>query len=119
MKLVRLIVGKLILLADKITTPKSIKRSVEKQQSVDNKTSQLTIYEFLACPFCVKARREIKRLNLNIERRNVKENSTHKHTLISKGGKYQVPCLRIDSAHSTQWMYESDDIIQYLRNHFS
>ena len=37
--------------------------------------------------------------------------------LLNGGGKTQVPCLRIDNPDGeTQWMYESDDIINYLRS---
>lgn len=36
--------------------------------------------------------------------------------LISGGGKGQVPCLRIeDETGRVEWMYESDDIIDYIR----
>ena len=36
--------------------------------------------------------------------------------LIAGGGKPQVPCLRIESdAGDVRWMYESTDIIRYLR----
>lgn len=36
--------------------------------------------------------------------------------LVSGGGKTQVPCLRIESVDGNiQWMYESDDIIGYLK----
>ena len=34
------------------------------------------------------------------------------------GGKVQVPCLRIDSAGEVSWLYESNDIINYLEKHF-
>jgi glutaredoxin 2 len=37
--------------------------------------------------------------------------------LISGGGKGQVPCLRIESENGgVEWMYESIDIIRYLRS---
>ncbi len=40
----------------------------------------------------------------------------NKAELIAGGGKKQVPCLRIDSENGdVQWMYESDDIIHYLK----
>lgn len=35
--------------------------------------------------------------------------------LMQGGGKTQVPCLRIEQADGgVEWMYESNDIIQYL-----
>jgi len=36
--------------------------------------------------------------------------------LVNGGGKTQVPCLRIENADGNiEWMYESDDIIGYLK----
>ncbi|MFA4912707.1 MAG: glutathione S-transferase N-terminal domain-containing protein, partial [Burkholderiaceae bacterium] len=35
------------------------------------------------------------------------------------GGKVKVPCLRIDEAGQTRWMYESDDIIAFLERRFA
>ena len=36
--------------------------------------------------------------------------------LIAGGGKSQVPCLRIENeAGNVRWMYESIDIIRYLK----
>ena len=38
----------------------------------------------------------------------------HSTALLKGGGKTQVPCLRIDEGTSTQWLYESNDIIAYV-----
>ena len=39
--------------------------------------------------------------------------------LIAGGGKNQVPCLRIeDDEGGVRWMYESIEIIQYLKTEF-
>ena len=36
--------------------------------------------------------------------------------LMQGGGKTQVPCLRIEHENGrVEWMYESNDIIQYLK----
>lgn len=119
MKLIRAIIGKCILLADQATSPRAMQRSEEQQHLVNKQTSKLAIYQFHACPFCVKVRRELKRLNLDIELRDAKNNADHKRMLIQQGGKHQVPCLQIEENESVQWLYESDDIIAYLRNHFT
>lgn len=38
--------------------------------------------------------------------------------LINGGGKSQVPCLCIKSAgQQDQWMYESNDILAYIKQH--
>lgn len=116
MRLIRQTLGKLILSADRITSPKNILRTPEDQKIIDQKTSALNIYEMLACPYCVKVRREVKRLGLNIKRIDIKIDPADKDTLIQEGGKFQVPCLRIERQQdNTEWLYESDDIIKFLR----
>jgi glutathione S-transferase len=60
-------------------------------------------------------RRAMKRGGLNIELRNINKNDDHQQELINQGGKRKVPCLKItDSDQKVTWMYESDDIVNYL-----
>ena len=116
MRIIRQTLGTLILSVDKITSPKSVSRTPEDQKIIDQKTSTLNLYEMLACPYCVKVRREVKRLGLNIKRIDIKKDPVDKDTLIKEGGKFQVPCLRIEQRQkNTEWLYESDDIIKFLR----
>ena len=120
MRAIRWILGKVILLVDEATTPKSMQRSKQAQEQVDQQLAKLSIYEFNACPVCVKVRRELKRLNLNITQHDAKNDAEHKNTLITQGGKYQVPCLRIEKDDkSIEWLYESDEIISYLQDRFA
>lgn len=43
------------------------------------------------------------------------KNDNHLTELVEQGGKRTVPCLRIDNNDgSSQWMYESKDIVAYL-----
>ncbi|PWD87336.1 glutaredoxin family protein [Ignatzschineria cameli] len=115
MKLIRNILGKAILFFDNTFAPTPVKRSAEAQAKMDQKTAHLALYQFHMCPFCVKVRRTIKRLNLNIELRDAKDNAQFAEELLSQGGKRQVPCLRIENEDgSVNWMYESDAINQYL-----
>ena len=109
-------IGQIILFADKITSPKSVSRHPDEQSKIDSATSSLHLYEMNACPYCVKVRREIKRLALNITRKNVKQDPQNKQFLIAHGGKFQVPCLHINSDTQDIWLYESDEIINYLQN---
>lgn len=54
------------------------------------------------------------RNDLNIELRSTSDRQ-HAADLMKGGGQTQVPCLRIDDGSgNVQWMYESDDIIQYF-----
>lgn len=114
LQIARKLIGSVILTVDKLTSPKSPIRSIEEQAHLDEITSSLTLYEMLACPFCVKVRREVKRLGLNIHRRDVKKDQNDMQALVNGGGKFQVPCLCIESEGNTTWLYESDEIIKYL-----
>ncbi len=111
----RKITGSIILVADKLTSPTPPTRPIHEQAALDEATSHLTLYEMLACPFCVKVRREIKRLGLNIHTRDVKMNAQDMQDLVNQGGKFQVPCLLIKNSGKSTWLYESDEIIKYLR----
>lgn len=105
MKLIRWLLGRLILTVDFLTKPKSLVREEGAQDTIDALTKNLSIYQFEACPFCVKVRHQLRKNTLNIELRDAKNNTGHKEELMKQGGKYKVTCLRI----------ESDSIISYLQ----
>ena len=119
-KPVRWALGQIIIFIDWITRPEPIERTPEKQAEIDKETAAMALYQFTQCPFCVKARRHIRRLGLNIESRDARNDSNWKQELINKGGQYQVPCLKITAADgSVEWMYESSDIVQYLEQRYT
>lgn len=120
MSVIRWILGKIILLIEALFSRKGVQRPPEKQAKVDQQTGRLALYQFKACPFCVKVRFAIKRLGLNIVTRDAQNNPQYKKELVEQGGEYMVPCLRIEKEDGTkQWMYESADIIRYLTEQFS
>jgi len=120
MVVVRAILGALILLLNWLFTPKSIKREANEQAAIDNQTSKLALYQYAACPFCVKVRRAMKRSGLNIETRDAKRSEKFKEELLQGGGQLKVPCLRIEEDNGEiTWMYESGDIISYLEQRFN
>lgn len=118
-KAIRWVLGKLILFLDWVFTPRSLQRAAEDQKQIEQQAQALKLYQYEACPFCVKVRRAMKRLNLPIETRDAKQQA-ERDELAQKGGAVKVPCLRItDEAGATQWMYESSDIVSYLEQRFS
>jgi len=119
MKALRVGLGQVVILADFLTRPSKKKRSPEAQAAVDASAQDLTLYQFNACPFCVKTRRTLRRLNVPVELRDAKNNELDRQTLLNEGGKIKVPCLRIEEAGKTVWMYESKMIIDYLNQRFS
>ena len=119
MSIIRLILGKLILLFNWLFTPRGMQREPELQAQIDEQTASLKLYQYEACPFCVKVRRAIKRQALNIETGDVKRSESAREELLAGGGELKVPCLRIDEGErGYQWMYESKDIIGYLDRRF-
>jgi glutaredoxin len=116
----RLILMPFMLLWAKLAMPKGIVRSAEAQRHVDQECSQLALYHFKTCPFCIKVRHEMARLSLSITLRDAQHAPEHREALVQGGGKVQTPCLRItDAQGQVQWMYESNDIIKYLQQRFS
>lgn len=117
LKLVREGLGRLIVFGSFVTQPKPVERGADEQASVDAQTASLSLYQFYACPFCVMVRREIGRLGLNIETRDA-QSGPFRDELAREGGQVQAPCLRIEEGDEVQWMYESSDIIAYLKGRF-
>jgi glutaredoxin len=118
MFVVRWILGRIILLLNFIFAPKKRQRSADDQQQVEQKAQSLSLYQYNACPFCVKVRREMRRQNVNIHLVDAKQES-NKQELVSEGGKLQVPCLKINNNGKVEWLYESKAIMSYLNTEFA
>lgn len=118
MKIIRYILGGIVLFFEALTKPRQIERSPEERQKLDEQTKHLRVYEFRTCPFCVKVRRNIHRLNLNIPLKDALNDEPSARELVDGGGKRQVPCLRIEEGGAVRWMYESNDINAYLNERF-
>ena len=117
MKIVRWILGRIILILDFITRPKKLSRNKEEQDKLDEKFKNYSLYEFHTCPFCVKTRRFLRKNSINIEIKDSRGNKVYREELKKYGGKIQVPCLRIKKEGGLdEWLYESNDIIRYLEN---
>ena len=115
MGFIRLVIGRIILLGDFLTRPTPIVRNQHEQDKVDEMTSGMSLYQFNACPFCVKVRRHLRRYSLNVELKDAKNDIAVKNELIREGGKHKVPCLRIKTAaNNIKWLYSSNDICSFL-----
>ncbi|MHC8287617.1 glutathione S-transferase N-terminal domain-containing protein [Pseudomonas sp. XS1P51] len=118
-KALRVGLGQLIIFIDFITRPGKKQRPAEAQAQVEAVAKGLTLYQFHACPFCVKTRRTLRRLNVPVALRDAKNNEQDRQALLEHGGKIKVPCLRIEENGQTTWMYESKVIIDYLDKRFA
>ena len=72
----------------------------------------LILYMRPTCPHCHKVDAVVAELGLGIENKDIADPAIAAE-LVARGGKQQVPYL-VDSAHNVE-MYESEDIITYLR----
>lgn len=115
LKAVRNGLGLIIVFFDKISRPKKAIRSEAEQENAQAAMQGLSLYQFYACPFCVKTRRAIHQLNVSLETRDINKNAAHREQLESATGKIKVPCLRIEENDKVRWMHESDDIIKFLQ----
>jgi len=116
MKLIRIVLGKIILVLDAVFAPKPVvQRTAEAQSALDAKTKTWTMYQLQACPFCVKVRRQMKRFAIEIPFKDVGSNSEAFKELMEGGKIDQVPCLRlVDQSGAVQWMYESSEINAFI-----
>ena len=72
----------------------------------------LELYVMETCPYCKKVCEFMEKENIKFEKYDIANEET-KDALIKIGGKRQVPFL-VDTERNIQ-MYESDDIIEYLK----
>lgn len=77
-----------------------------------------TTYELYikpTCPYCQKVLLFMEDTCIELPLLDITRNPTARKRLVEVGGKAQVPCLFIDGAP----LYESDDIIAYLKEHIA
>ncbi len=77
---------------------------------------KLILYVKTHCPFCEKVLARAKEIGVALEERNIAVEK-YLDELMEKGGKRQVPFLVDEKAGVS--LYESDDIIAYLKEKFS
>lgn len=115
---IRNLLGGIIAFFDIITRGTKLKRSTEAQLQVEQDIQGLTLYQFFACPFCIKTRRAMYKMNLPIKKLSAAKGSPYREQLVQGGGKIQTPCLRIEQADEVKWLYDSSEIIKYLQQRF-
>lgn len=69
------------------------------------------LYVGTICPFCKKVENFLNEENIELEIVNIEKDRDAMMKLIEEGGKRQVPCLY----HDGKYLYESDDIIEFLK----
>ena len=118
-KTLRLVLGPVLLLKERLTQPQGLQRDAAAQAAVDLQCQSLVLYQFNTCPFCIKVRQEMRALALPIDKRDAQHNAANRDELVQGSGASKVPCLKItDSNGQTQWLQDSNAIVAYLRERF-
>lgn len=79
------------------------------------KAPDLALYHFDSCPYCERVRSALRRLDLEVELRDVEVYPKWRQELTAATGRQMVPCLRIEQpGGGARWLHESLDIIRYL-----
>ena len=116
----RVVLGPVMLLKERLTQPTGMVREPAAQARVDQQCQSLALYQFSTCPFCIKVRQEMRRLSLPIEKRDAQHHTANRDALLQATGATQVPCLRITEADGqTRWLKDSAAIVAYLRERFA
>jgi glutaredoxin 3 len=76
----------------------------------------LTLYYKPTCPFCQRVLAAAEDMRIRLDLKNIVADPALREELISRGGKGQVPYL-VDPERGVE-MYESEDIIAYLNEHY-
>lgn len=74
---------------------------------------KLDLYMKPTCPFCHRVMDVVEELDAPVTVHDISADAAARETLVRVGGKQQVPCLFIDGDP----LYESADIIAWLREH--
>lgn len=75
----------------------------------------LTLYYTDTCPYCHKVLTFMQDNDITLNLKNVQQTPDFRQELFDNGGKTQVPALSIDG----NIMYESDDIIHWLKENYT
>lgn len=76
----------------------------------------LILYTKQTCVFCHKVRHFAVTVGIDLEQKDINADPSIMSELIEQGGKRQVPYL-VDQARGVS-MYESDDIVSYLKENY-
>ncbi len=115
----RIVLGPLMLLWERLSRPAAVQRAPAQQQAVAQQCTQLALYQFKTCPFCINVRKAMHQLALPIEKRDAQHDGRHREALLQGLGSVKVPCLKItDAGGQVSWLSESGAIITYLRDRF-
>ena len=84
-----------------------------------SEASDLVLYHYTSCPFCLRVRYAAKRLGLDLKLADIHKTPEHRQELVDAMGRSTVPVLKIEKDGEVHWMPESADIVKYLKERFA
>lgn len=79
-------------------------------------TEQYILYQYDSCPFCARVRHFLDAEGFDVPMKDTLRDGAAFRELLMGGGRATVPCLRIEyDSGNVSWLYESNDIIDFLR----
>ena len=91
---------------------------ITNKSTATSQIETLLLYYYDTCPFCKMTLQVLQETQLNVELRHIHKQPLYRTELIKQGGNAQVPCLRINLTDGqTTWLYESRDIIHFMRSY--
>ncbi len=103
---------------DRVYSPRPISRSEEESRKLAKATSGLALYDYKGCVASRRTRQEIRRLNIDIERRDIGKCSIHQDNLLAEYGELKAPCLRIEEKGEVLWIDKPENILCFLHERF-
>ncbi|MDA1076519.1 MAG: glutathione S-transferase N-terminal domain-containing protein [Proteobacteria bacterium] len=76
------------------------------------------LFKYDSCPFCYRVRQYLVQNGIEIPVRDIHTERAALADLVACGGRRSVPCLRIERKDDVEWMYESLDIMLYLKEKY-
>ena len=76
----------------------------------------IELFVKVGCPFCAKVLAKLNELKIPFKEKDIYKEEANLRELLKLGGKQQVPYL-VDTELDVN-MYESDDIVAYLQEHY-
>lgn len=78
------------------------------------------LYTYQACPYCEKVRQAFAEMGFDYEEVDAERGTPGSKALVELGGRQQVPFLVVEEGGEiVHQMYESNDIIDYAKQHFA
>ncbi|GGM57329.1 glutathione S-transferase [Halarchaeum rubridurum] len=80
--------------------------------------SDFELYVLPGCPYCAKVQSKLDELGLEYEEHDVPRSHDRREEVREVSGQTGVPVL-VDPANDIAGMPESDDIVEYLDEHYA